>query len=725
MKQVIRKGVGEIIVEEVPDPLVPAHHVLVRPVSSLISSGTETASLHTGSLASQVTESRVRTVLDVMKREGPAATIRETRAKLRDEYAVIGYSGAGIVGEVHGSVADIQVGDRVAYGGEGTGHAESIVTGRHLVAKIPDGVSFDHAAFATLGAIALNAIRTAQLGVGDRVAIIGLGLVGQLTAQLARVQGAQVMAIDLRPARVRLAIESGADFGLAGGDSLADQVRAITEGRGADVVIVCAASRSSGPTLTALEICRDRGQIVVVGAVALEFPWHQAYLKEIRVLMARAYGPGSYDPGYERQAVDYPFAYVRWTENRNMEEVLRLIARGQLKLDALISHRLPLERAAEAYAQIMDPAAETLGVILQYSDPGGSARRKTAVARSGQANRPAPDRKAGNEIGVALVGPGVLSKWAHVPALNKIPHTRLVAVHSSSGARGKGVATRYGCDYCTTELDRILEDPAVHAVLITSRNQFHAPQALQALRAGKHVFVEKPMAITEAQCQDLVSAVRQSGLVLTVGFNRRFSPFYIPFKEKLASRTAPAVVHCRVNSPGISGDYWMADPAIGGAILGEACHFVDLMSWMLAAEPTQVSAYTLPAAMKDPVGANNLVASFLFADGSIGNLTYSTIGSKTSQGELVEAFQPGLGLTSQNFRRLSINGRISRTTSSWLPKKGYERQLVAFIDAIRHGTSPPVTVIDGVRASVACIRALESARSGAPRSIDLQEYLSA
>jgi predicted dehydrogenase/threonine dehydrogenase-like Zn-dependent dehydrogenase len=723
MKQVVRKGVSEIIVEEVPDPLVPAHHVLVRPVSSLISSGTETASIHTGSIASQVTESRVRMVLDVMKQEGPAATIRETRAKLRDEYAVIGYSGAGIVGEIHGGTSDIQVGDRVAYGGEGTGHAESIVTGRNLVAKIPDGVSFDHAAFATLGAIALNAIRTAQLGVGDQVAIIGLGLVGQLTAQLARAQGAQVIAIDLRPARVRLAMESGADFGVPGGDALADQVRSMTDGKGADVVILCAASKSSGPALSALEICRDRGKIVVVGAVVLEFPWYQAYLKEIRVIMARAYGPGSYDPSYEKQAVDYPFAYVRWTENRNMREVLRLIARGRLQLDSLISHRLPLERAADAYAQIMDPLAETLGVILQYPDTGGSPRRKTAVARLAQTNRTAPDRNASKAIGIALVGPGVLSKWAHVPALRKIPNTRLVAIHSSSGARGKGAASRYGCDYCTTELERILEDPAVHAVLITSRNQFHAPQALQALRAGKHVFVEKPMAITEAQCRDLAAAVRQSGLVLTVGFNRRFSPFYIPFKEKLASRTAPAVVHCRVNSPGISGDYWMADPEIGGAILGEACHFVDLMSWMLGSEPTQVSAYTLPATMKDPIGTNNLVAGFLFADGSIGNLTYSTIGSKKSQGELVEAFQQGLGITSQNFRRLSIDGRISKKTVSWLPKKGYERQLAGFIDAIRNGTSPEVTVIDGVRASIACIRALESARSGTPQPIDLQEYL--
>jgi predicted dehydrogenase len=726
MKQVVRKGVSEITVEEVPDPLVPSHHVLVRPVSSLISSGTETASIHTGGIASQVTESRVRMVLDVMKQEGPAATIRETRAKLRDEYSVIGYSGAGIVSEIHENISDIQIGDRVAYGGEGTGHAESIVTGRNLVAKIPEGVSFDDAAFTTLGAIALNAVRTAQLGVGDRVAVIGLGLVGQLTVQLAHAQGAQVIAIDLRSTRVELALESGADFGLAGGESPADQIRAITEGRGADVVIICAASKSSGPALTALEICRDRGQIVVVGAVAMEFPWYQAYLKEIRIIMARAYGPGSYDPAYEKQAADYPFAYVRWTENRNMEEVLRLIARGQLKLGSLISHRLPLERAAEAYAQIMDPAAETLGVILQYSDSGGSPRRKTLVTRPAlerQTKRSAPDAKAPKEIGIALVGPGVLSKWAHVPALNKIPNTRLVAIYSSSGARGKGVARRYDCDYCTTEFDRILEDPAVHAVLITSRNQFHAPQALQAIRAGKHVFVEKPMAITEAQCRDLVTAVNQSGRVLTVGFNRRFSPFYIPFKERLSSRNAPAVVHCRVNSPGISGDYWMADPELGGAILGEACHFVDLMSWMLAAEPTQVNAYTLPATMKDPVGTNNLVASFLFSDGSIGNLTYSTIGSKTSQGELVETFQQGLGIASQNFRRLSINGKVSKTTSSWLPKKGYEQQLAAFIGAIRNGTSPEVTVIDGVRASIACIRALESAKSGAPRSIDLQEYL--
>ena len=722
MKQVIRKGVKEILVDEVPDPVTPAHHVLVRPVASLISSGTETASIHTGSLATQVSQSRVKMVVDTMKQLGPVATVRETMAKLNDEYAVIGYSGAGYVGEHHPTVTDLKPGDRVAYGGEGTGHGESIVTGRNLVARIPDDVSFEHASFATLGSIALNGVRTAQIGVGDRVAVLGLGLVGQLTAQLARVQGAQVIAIDLRKDRVDLAVRSGADHGVSGGDSTTDSVMALTQGKGADVVIICAASKSSGPCLTALELCRDRGKIVIVGAVGMEFPWYNAYLKEIQVLMSRAYGPGSYDPSYEKQGQDYPFPYVRWTENRNMEEFLRLVSRKQVQIEPLITHRFKLDDAPRAYETIMNPASNSLAVVLSYPDPHGAPRR--TVGRVPLAAAPVPTAKAigTGEIGVALVGPGVLSKWAHVPALKKLANVRLRAVYSSSGARGKGVAARYNCDYCTTEYEQILNDPNIHMVLITSRNQSHASQALRAIRAGKHVFVEKPMALTEQECHDLAAAVRETGNLLTVGFNRRYSPFYTPFREKLKNRTAPAVVHCRVNSPGISGDYWMADPAIGGAILGEACHFVDLMSWMLDAEPVEVTAYTLPTGAKDPIGENNMVASFRFADGSIGNLTYSTMGSKTSQGELVEAYQQGLGITSENFKRLTINGALSRSTTAWIANKGYDEQLADFITAIRTGRQPTVTVLDGVRATIGCLRAMESAKDGGARPVDLSAF---
>jgi predicted dehydrogenase len=721
MKQVIRKGVKEIIVDEVPDSIPGSHHVLIRPHASLISSGTETASIHTGSIATQVSQSRVRMVFDVMKNTGPVATVRETLAKLNEDYAVIGYSGAGVVAELHPSVTDLEVGQRVAYGGEGTGHAESIVTGRQLVARMPDTVSYEDASFATLGSIALHAVRTAQIGLGDRVAVVGLGLVGQLTAQLAKAQGGRVIAIDLNASRVDLALRTGAaDYGVSGSNAVMEQVAAVTEGRGTDIVLVCAASKSAAPCQTALEICRDRGRIVIVGAVAMEFPWYQAYLKEIQVLMSRAYGPGSYDPAYEKQGQDYPFPYVRWTENRNMEEVLRLIEQGLLKVAPLVSHQFPLADAPKAYETIMNPASGSLAVLLRYPEPAAAPRRKTAAPAGPSA---APVARSG-DVGVALVGPGVLAKWSHIPALKKDGNAKLRAIYSSSGARAKGFASRYNCDYCTTEYDKILEDPNIHMVLITSRNQLHASQTIRALRAGKHVFVEKPMAITEQECLDIHAAVRESGKLLTVGFNRRFSPFYKPFRERLHGRSAPAVVHCRVNSPGISGDYWMADPAIGGAILGEACHFVDLMSWILGSEPVSVNAFTLPAASKNPIGENNMVASFLFADGSIGNLTYTTIGTKTSQGEFVEAFQQGLGLRSENFKELWINGStLRRKKRAWIPDKGYDEQLASFLDAIRKGTQPEVTVLDGVRASIGCIRALESAREGGRVvPIDLSAY---
>ncbi len=722
MKQVIRKGVKQIIVDEVPDPVTPSHHVLVRPAASLISSGTETASIHTGSIATQVSQSRVKMVFDVMKQFGPLPTIRETQAKLNDEYAVIGYSGGGYIAEKHSTVKEFEIGDRVAYGGEGTGHGESIVTGKNLVTKIPDDVSFEHAAFATLGSIALNGVRTAQIGVGDRVAVIGLGLVGQLTCQLVRVQGGQVIALDFKQDRVDLAERMGADYGIVGGEATLNHILALTDGRGVDTVIICAASKSSAPSLTALDICRDRGKIVIVGAVGMEFPWYPAYLKEIQVLMSRAYGPGSYDPLYERQGQDYPFPYVRWTENRNMEEFLRLVSRKLVQIDPLITHRYKLEEAPTAYQTIMNPASNSLAVVLSYPDPQGKPRRISGAAQPQKAPAVHARTVGSGEVGVALIGPGVLSKWAHIPALQKVSNTRLRAIYSSSGARGKGVSARYGCDYCTTEYDRILEDPNIHMVLITSKNQLHASQALRAIRAGKHVLVEKPMAITEQECLDLHQAVKETGNLLTVGFNRRFSPFYKPFRAKLKGRSAPAVVHSRVNSPGISGEYWMADPAFGGAILGEACHFVDLMSWMLDAEPVEVNAYSLPGGGKDPIGENNMVASFRFADGSIGNLTYSTMGSKTSGGELVEAFQQGLGMSSENFKRLTINGTLSSTKKAWFPQKGYEEQLAAFVDCIRTGKQPEVTVYDGIRATIGCIRAMESAKQGCKLPIDLSAY---
>jgi len=721
MKQVIRKGFKDIIVDEVPDPVVIPYHLSIQPVYSLISSGTETASIHQEGVVRAVADnpSHLGRIWEVMKIQGPLRTLAEVWAKF-SEYSVLGYSGAGIVVDKHASVTDLEIGDRVAYGGEGSGHGEIVLAGRNLVVKVPPAVAFEHACFTTLGSIALNAVRIADIELGDKVAVMGLGLVGQLIVQLVRLQGGVVVAVDLRSHRVELARRLGAEYALAATSPTVEAVNCLTDGKGVDCVIIAAAAKSPAPCHQAVEICRDRGRIVDVGNVDLSFPWDVMYKKEIRLFMARAYGPGSYDPAYEKKGQDYPISYVRWTENRNMEEFLRLVAVGRVQLQPLITHQYPFEEAAKAYQTILDPSSESLAVLLSYpaASPGHGV---TAVLPTRKVRVvPAETR---SELGVALVGAGNVARWAHLPNLKRVPGVSLRAVYSANGVRGKSYALRFGATYCCSDYEEILEDPKVHAVVIASRNQQHCPQALAALRAGKHVFVEKPMALDEEECRALCHAVEESARHFTVGFNRRFAPFYVALKRYLTRRTGPAVLNCRVNSPGISGAYWMADPAIGGAILGEACHFVDLMYWLLEAEPTAVSAYCLPTGRKEPIGENNLAASFRFADGSVGNLTYCTVGSRHSGGERVEAFASGIGAVSEDFKRLTVRTSLVHKRSQWFAEKGYADQLGRFFAGIREGKSPEVTVRDGARATIGCLRMLESAETFSPCALDLDAEL--
>jgi predicted dehydrogenase/threonine dehydrogenase-like Zn-dependent dehydrogenase len=724
MKQVLRKGLKEIVVGEVPDPVALPHHVLIRPLYSLISSGTETADIHQDGVIKEVAEnpSHLRKIWEVMKQAGPVRTISEVRAKF-SEYAALGYSGAGLVVDKHETVTDLQVGDRVAYGGEGTGHGETILAGRNLVARVPEGVPFEHACFTTLGSIAMNSVRIAQIGVGDRVAVIGLGLVGQLIAQLVRVQGGVCLAVDVRNDRVELAQKLGADHALKGSDATPAEIFSLTEGLGADCVIVAAASKSPVPVQQAIRMCRDRGRLVVVGAVPLDLPRAEMYAKELQLLMSRAYGPGSYDPSYEKQGRDYPFAYVRWTENRNMEEFLRLVATGRVELEPLITHRFDLEQAAEAYQTIMDTTQNSLAVVLRYPDTATGERerafspqRRVEVAGRTQAS-------ASGSLGVALVGAGNLARWVHLPNLKKIDGAHLRAVHSASGARGKTYAERFGASYSCSDYEEILRDPEVNVVLIATRHEHHAEQAVAALEAGKHVFLEKPMALTEEECRRLAQAVEETGRQLTVGFNRRFAPFYLEQKKAIACRTGPAVLQCRVNSPYMSGNFWAADPRIGGAILSEACHFVDLMYWLLDSEPVEVSAVSLPLGSPDPVGENNVTASFRFADGSIASLTYCTIGSKTSAGERVEVFAQGVAVATEDFKHLTTKASMKHTRSRWWAEKGYRAQLESFLASLRSGQPAEIDVRDGARATLGCLRLLESARSSKPCAIDLEALL--
>ncbi len=717
MKQVLRKGFKDIVVDDVPDPMLVPHHVLVRPHYSLISSGTETASIHPDLLKTVAENpSHIRQVLDVAARQGPINTFREVQAKF-SAYAVLGYAGAGVVVDRHPTVTDLAIGDRVAYGGEGTGHAETILAGRQLAARVPDGLGLEGAAFATLGAIAMNAVRQAEIQIGDTVAVLGLGLVGQIVAQLARQQGGRVIGIDLRADRVDLARQLGADAGIAG-EAAAEEVRGLTNGRGADCVIVAAAAKSDGPARLALDLCRDRGRIVVVGAIEMSFPWLAMYLKEVRVVMARAYGPGSYDRSYEAEGRDYPLAYVRWTEHRNMEEFLRLVALGRVQVKPLVTHTFELDEAPRAYQTILS-GGSSLAVLLRYPERHRDAVATPPIAPSRTIRlAPTAARRPG-ALRVALVGASGIARWAHVPAMQRLDGVTLHAVHSTNGARGKTYAMRYGASYCTSDFRQIVDDPDVDVVLITSRNQHHAAQALAALRAGKHVFVEKPMAVTAAECRSLDAAVRDTGRQLMVGFNRRFADLCVALKTHAARRTGPAVINCRVSSPGLGSSHWMSDPSIGGAILGEACHFVDLMYWLLESEPVEVSAYSLPTGRQDPIGENNVAATFRFADGSVGTLTYCTVGSAKSGGERVEIFAAGLGGVTEDFKTLALHGASTRRRSKFFAEKGYARQWEAFVAALRSGQPAPVGVRDGSRATLGCLALLESASAATSVRIEL------
>jgi predicted dehydrogenase/threonine dehydrogenase-like Zn-dependent dehydrogenase len=721
MKQVLRRGFSEIVVETLPDPVPAKGQVLVRNLYSLISSGTETASIHQHGVLKAVADnpSHLRTVWNVLAANGPLPTLAELKARF-SAYAVLGYSGAGIVVGKHSSVTDIELGQRVAYGGEGTGHGEVIAVSRNLIARVPEGVELEHACFTTLGAIAMNAVRVSSIGLGETVVVLGLGLVGQLITQLLRCQGAQVIGVDLRPERTALAQQLGAEATVCGGD-VRGQVLGLTGGAGADHVMIAAASKSPAVAQSAVDLVRDRGRIVVVGAVPLELPWLQMYLKETELRMSRAYGPGSYDPLYEVSNQDYPLPYVRWTENRNMEEFLRLVEKGQVRLQPLITHRYPLEQAAQAYETILSPGSTSLAVTLEYEaasqeDPLTAYQPQRRV----EVSPPAPNKS----LKVALLGAGNIAKWAHLPALRKTAGLELLSVQSSKPARTREYAERFGAQDATTDMEALLQRPELDAVLITNRNPLHARAALAALRAGKHVFVEKPMALTVEECRALVEAQAKSRRVLFVGFNRRFAPLYQRLKQAVKQRSGPAQIHCRVNSPGISGSYWMADPSAGGAILGEACHFTDLFYWLLESEPVSVAAHSFPIELADPIGENNLCATFRFADGSIASLTYGTAGSATSGGERVEVFASGFGAGVEDFKRFWHAGQRRTEKSFWFAQKGYEAQMQAFASALAGREAPAVNVADGARATLCCLQMLAAARSGQAEPVHLQGLLS-
>lgn len=566
MKQMFQSASsGETTVVDVPAPAVMKGGVLIRTAASLISAGTERTSV-TFSKMSLVKKARsrpdlVKKVLEKAKNEGILQAVEAAFSKL-DQPMVLGYSSAGTVIEVGEGVTDFRVGDRVACaGGKYASHAEIASVPVNLTAPVPDGVPLDHAAFATVGAIGLHGFRVSEAELGETVVVLGLGLIGLLTVQIARAAGCRVIGIDLDPERVALALTLGAEAATTTSEDPEGVVRAATDGRGADVVLITAGTASNAPVELAGDICRDRGRVVVVGAVGMDLPRPPYYDKELSFRISRSYGPGRYDPTYEEGGVDYPIGHVRWTENRNLRSFLRLVADGSVKIDPVLSHRHPIAEAPEAYARILDPADKALGLLLTY--PEGPDPAEDTPARTVRVGNPKP--KVTGEIGLGLLGAGNFATGTLLPAIEKAGGYRMVGVVTRSGVSAQHAASKHGFGFASTSEREIVHHEDVDVVAIATRHDLHARQIRESLAAGKSVFCEKPPCLTRDELAELVRAAdAATNSAILMGYNRRFSPMGVELRRHFADCGEPMIANYRVNAGFIALDHWTQDPAIGG-----------------------------------------------------------------------------------------------------------------------------------------------------------------
>ncbi|MDK2916222.1 MAG: hypothetical protein PWR25_779 [Euryarchaeota archaeon] len=708
MKQVLLDlQSGSIQVENVPVPAV-TRGVIVENAYSLISAGTESSLINLAQQSlvgkAKARPDDVRKVLQKVGTDGPLSAYRQAMSRL-SKPEPLGYSSAGTV--VATASDEFEVGDRVACAGAGYAvHAEYVSVPKNLCVRIPDGVEFREAAFTTVGAIAMHGVRNAEVTLGENVAVIGLGLIGLLTVQILKAAGCRVIGIDIDPEKLALARDLGADV-VSNYDGLFERVRAFSP-FGADAVIITAATRSSAPIEAAGRLVRDRGRVVVVGNVGMNVPRDVFYEKEAEVVVSRSYGPGRYDRNYEERGIDYPI-YVRWTEKRNMEAFLELVRQKKIDLDRLITHTFPLDDAPGAYDLINTGKERFIGVLLQYS-PNGSGASGTVVRlpESGARKRKDAIRTLG------CIGAGVHAQSALYPHLTALPVT-LGGLATATGLSAQTVAKKYGFAYCTTDYQKILDDPDIDAVLIATRNDLHAPMAIEALRAGKDVFVEKPLATDIESLRRIVEARNESGQRLMVGFNRRHSPLAVRMKEFFANRATPAVLHYRVNAGQIPPEHWVHDDEQGGGMLiSECCHFIDFMQYIIGARPVQVVARAI-----EPTGTiqkyDNFQATLTFDDGSLGTVTYTTLGDRTYPKETVEVFAGNAVGRITDFRDLELRreGKASREKRWLTQEKGFAEELLAFVK----GEVPDFA--GSVATTLATFAAWESIDTGAAQEIDL------
>ncbi len=717
MKQVLQSiRSGEVEVKDVPPPGPAPGRILVRIAASLVSPGTERMMMEFSSKSllrkAQARPDLVRQVMGKVRKEGLLSTVDAVRNRL-EQPMPLGYSCAGTVIHAGEGVDGFQPGDPVACAGAGYAvHAEYVSVPKNLAAKVPPGVDLESAAFATLGAIAMHGLRLAQPQLGETVAVIGLGLLGQITLQLLKAAGCRCVGTDLRQDRVDLALKLGAEGATTDPEGFADQVMQITSGAGADAVLITADSRSDQPVELAARAARDRAVVVAVGAVGTKLPRKPFFEKELEFRISRSYGPGRYDPGYEEQGQDYPIGYVRWTENRNMQSFLDLAASAQLDLQSLVTHRFEVENAGQAY-ELIGGEEPFLGVLIVYRDVDAPPQGTIELQA-----RPAPGSAAKAEEGlrIGLIGAGTFATGFLLPAISKLPSTELLGVCSGRGASARTAAERFGFGYCSSDPERILQDAQINAVVIATRHDLHCDLVVRALSLGKHVFCEKPLCLDERELERILRAYGQAGdpaPLLAVGFNRRFSPWALRLKSFLEKAGEPLLIQYRVNAGYIPPEHWVHDPREGGGrIIGEVCHFVDFLLFLTGQLPTKVSAHAMPDGGR--YRSDNLSATLTFADGSQGVITYSANGDTALAKERVEAFGGGRSASLDNFRSLELyqDGRRRASRSLIRQDKGYRGEWERFRQAACGESPAPFRLGELAAVSLATFRMLDSIRRG-------------
>jgi len=730
MKQVLQNASGgEVTVVDVPSPQLLPGCVLVRIAASLVSAGTERASSEFASKnllqKAQARPDLVRDVIGKVRRDGLFATIQAVRTRL-DQPTALGYSSSGTVIAVAEGLTDIAVGDRIACAGANHAvHAEIACVPRLLVAKIPDisEVSFEEAAFTTVGTIALHGIRLAEVKLGDTVAVIGLGLLGQLSVQMLKAAGCHVLGMDIAADRAELALHLGANVVATTSSQFRDICQQHTRGYGADSVLITAETPSSEPVNVAGQVARDRAIVVAIGAVGMEVDRRIYYEKELDFRISRSYGPGRYDAVYEQKGRDYPIGHVRWTETRNMEAFLRLLADGKLDVRSLITHRFSIDRASTAYDLITGKSQEKfLGVVFEYPENSAVAPRiELASMQSSSQSPPAQDL-----VQVGLLGAGAFATGVLLPAIQQHADTKLVGACSATGAHSRHAADKFRFRYCTTDERELIRDANINTLVIATRHNLHAAQVLSGLAAGKHIFCEKPLCLKEEELADIVRAYESNGqrTRLLVGFNRRFAPMAQQLKTFIGEIHEPLAMQYRVNAGYIAPDHWLNDPEVGGGrLLGDVCHFIDFLSFLAGSLPIEVETNDL--ASGGQYSGDNVIVSLRFANGSHGSISYFANGDKSFSKERVEVFGGGAVGVLEDFRRLELvrAGKRKVIHSRMRQDKGHRAEWASFASSIGSGQASPIFFSDIVSSTLATLRALGSRSSGRAESIDVAAFL--